>query len=265
MTDRYAVLGNPIAHSKSPQIHRAFAEQTGQDITYEAILAPINPFESLVRELIAKDYKGANITVPFKVDAYEMSAHLSERAKFAGAVNTLVFDERGIFGDNTDGLGLVRDIEANVGYTLSNAHVLLLGAGGAAQGVAEVLFNAEIASMTIWNRTHQKAQLLADKFADKRVQATRTLNASYDVVINATSASLTGETLNIQERQFKKGALAYEMMYGRETPFMAQARSAGAQVVDGLGMLVEQAAEAFYLWRGIRPETQAVIQALRNN
>ena len=261
--DKYAVIGNPISHSKSPQIHAAFAKQTNQNISYEAILAPLDSFEVTVRDLIASGYKGANVTVPFKFEAFALCDELTERAKTAGAVNTLSFAGQKICGDNTDGVGLVNDININLGYALKGARILLLGAGGAAQGVAAGLINAGAAEMAIWNRTQEKAQALAQKMGNKNV--TTSIAGTMDVVINATSTGLSGEKIPINESVFTHKTLAYDLMYGCETPFMAQARAAGARVSDGLGMLVEQAAYSFYLWRGVRPETKPVIAMLRSH
>lgn len=266
MTDKYAVIGNPIGHSKSPIIHQAFAKQTGEDISYEAILAPLDGFKSTVRELIAHGYKGANVTVPFKFEAYQLCDSLSARvvSSGAGAVNTLVNTHGNLHGDNTDGIGLRNDIEKNLGFDITNKHVLILGAGGAAHGVLNSLLCAS--SITIANRTHEKALELVMGIKDCEVNASTydSLEKSYDLIINATSTGLTDTALPIPDSVFAPGCLAYDMMYGRETPFMKQAREAGAQVADGLGMLVEQAAEAFYIWRGVRPLTQPVIAQLRN-
>lgn len=270
MTDKYAVIGNPIGHSKSPIIHKAFAKQTGEDISYEAILAPLDGFEATVRVLIAEGYKGANVTVPFKLDALQLVNRPSGRVHDAGAVNTLRFLENEIRGDNTDGVGLVRDIQQNLGVMIAGKRVLLLGAGGAAQGVLHPLLDESPAQLVIANRTLDKAQLMVKKILERRAvmltaQAFDDLgNAQFDIVINATSTGLTDTALPISSSIFAKGCLACDMMYGRETPFMQQARAAGVQVADGLGMLVEQAAEAFYIWRSVRPLTLPVIQQLRN-
>ncbi len=267
MTDRYAVIGNPIAHSKSPQIHAAFAKQTNQDISYEAVLAPLDGFEATVRELIKQGYKGANVTVPFKFEAYDACHQHTERAFVAGAVNTLSFNGGHIAGDNTDGVGLVNDIKDNLKHALGDARILLLGAGGAAQGVLLPLLNALPASITIANRTLEKAQRIAKKSSSATIVSANTFEAlqgQFDVIINATSAGLSDSALPISNSIFAKSCLAYDMMYGRETPFMAQAKTAGAQVADGLGMLVEQAAEAFYIWRNVRPQTAPVIKLLRS-
>ena len=273
MTDKYAVIGNPIAHSKSPIIHAEFAKQTNQDISYEAILAPINGLEAVVRDLIAKGYKGANVTVPFKFEAFELCDDLSFYAKGAGAVNILTFDEYCIKGENTDGYGLVTDILGNLDFSLENKDVLIIGAGGAARGVFLSIISALPASITIANRTLAKAKWMIQNMPvehDVRAFAAITFEhlsllhkQQFDIVINATSIGLTDTALPIPNSIFAKNCLAYDMMYGRETPFMAQARAAGAQVSDGLGMLVEQAAEAFFIWRGVRPETAPVIAMLR--
>lgn len=268
MTDKYAVIGNPIGHSKSPIIHAAFARQTNQDISYEAILAPLDGFESTVRSLIAQGYKGANVTVPFKLEALNL-VYPSNRALDEVAVNTLRFMGDEIRGDSTDGAGLIRDIQQNLGITISGKRVLLLGAGGAAESVLHPLLNQTPSSLIIANRTLNKAQSMVKKILDNHAFVLSAnafdamADAQFDIVINATSTGLTDTALPIPSSVFAKNCLAYDMMYGRETPFMAQARGAGAQVADGLGMLVEQAAEAFNLWRHIKPETQPVIQMIR--
>lgn len=265
--DRYAVVGNPIAHSKSPQIHTAFAKQTNQELSYERVVAPIDDFKTTIKELIAQGYKGVNVTVPFKFEAFNLCNTLTDRAQAAGAVNTLTFKDNQISGDNTDGAGLVRDITHNLKHILHNKRVLLLGAGGAAEGVLQPLLACELSCLVIANRTIEKAermisrqdgalnQLTASKYAD--------LTNSFDIIINATSAGLTDTALPIPNIIFAKSCLAYDMMYGRETPFMAQARANGAEIADGLGMLVEQAAEAFYIWRGVRSDTKPVIEMMR--
>ena len=268
--DRYAVLGNPIAHSKSPQIHAAFAKQTGQHISYEAMLAPLDGFAATVQDLIAQGYNGANVTVPFKFEAFALCDDLSARAFAAGAVNTLMFESGKINGDNTDGAGLINDITLNLGVALQGAQILMLGAGGAAQGVLLPLLNAKPAGITIANRRLEKAQLMVQKMAAQNAVFNITishyehLQGEFDLIINATSTGLSNSALPIPNSIFAKNCLAYDMMYGRETPFMAQARANGAQAADGLGMLVEQAAEAFYLWRGVRPKTAPVIALMKN-
>jgi shikimate dehydrogenase len=269
MTDKYAVIGNPIAHSKSPLIHAAFARQTGQNICYERVLAPLDGFANTVQDLIAQGFKGVNVTVPFKFAAYALCNNLSARAKSAGAVNTLSFSNDTMSGDNTDGAGLVRDITQNCGTAFANKRVLLLGAGGAAEGVLLPLIHEMPSSIVVANRSVDKAQKMIEKSAKNGVplQAStyaQLQNQTFDIIINATSTGLTDTALPLPDSVFGKNCLAYDMMYGRETPFMAQARANGATVADGLGMLVEQAAEAFYIWRGVRPETAPVMQALRD-
>lgn len=265
MTDRYAVIGNPIAHSKSPLIHRMFAEQTGQDISYEAILAPLDGFAATIGRLRKEGYKGCNVTVPFKFEAFKLATQLSERAQAAQAVNTLKFDGETILGDNTDGAGLVRDIEYNLGIPLQGKRILLMGAGGAAYGVALPLLDAG-AQLVVTNRTADKAVELAAKFPAHTIHGCgydELGGIRFDVVINATSAGLTDSEIPLPPTIFAPGALAYDMMYGRETPFMKFAREHGVRVADGLGMLVEQAAESFFIWRSVRPATAPVIAALR--
>jgi shikimate dehydrogenase len=263
MTDRYAVFGHPIAHSKSPQIHAAFARQTGQDMTYEAILVPLDGFADSMAQFIAAGGRGANVTVPFKEEAFRLASRLNPRARRAGAVNTLVFED-GVLGDNTDGAGLVADLTRNLHCTLAGRRILLLGAGGAARGVIEPLLDQSPAELVIANRTIDRAQELAELF-DRGVRACGfdALDEPFDLVINATAASLAGELPPLSPRVFTPDTLAYDMMYGRDTPFLAFARMHGAATADGLGMLVEQAAEAFWLWRGVRPDTASVIAALR--
>lgn len=269
MTEKYAVIGNPIAHSKSPLIHEAFAKQTNQNISYDRLLAPLDGFEATVRELIKRGYKGINVTVPFKLEAFELANTLSARAQDAGAVNTLIFNETGITGDNTDGAGLVRDIQQNLNIAIAGKRILLIGAGGAAEGVIAPILANQPQALVVANRTIEKAQRMVNKHVINYAQISASTfealqNKTFDMVINATSTGLTDTALPIPNTIFAQGCLAYDMMYGRETPFMQQARASGAQVADGLGMLVEQAAEAFYIWRGVRPETRSVMQQIRN-
>ncbi len=279
--DRYAVLGNPIGHSKSPQIHDAFAKQTNQKISYEAILVGVGPneFEEKIGQLIAEGYKGLNVTVPFKFNALLFVAQqgtVSPLANRARAVNTLIFRNGDIIGDNTDGTGLVRDVEKNLNFKIAGKRVLLLGSGGAAFGVLQPIADANPSRVVISNRTFAKAEEAArilseliDTSKNKTVciakQFDQLGDEAFDLVINSTSTGLTDTALPIPDSVFGQGCLAYDMMYGRETPFMALARAAGATVADGLGMLVEQAAAAFYIWRGVRPETKPVIKLLRNS
>lgn len=273
MTDRYAVIGNPISHSKSPLIHQLFGQQTAQAIHYEAIESPLETFPDTIARLRQDGYKGVNVTVPFKLQAWQLADVRSPAALRAEAANTLLFGAAEIVAHNTDGIGLVRDITKNAGVSLENKRLLLLGAGGAAQGVLWPLLEAAPESLVICNRSEEKARnmqaTLADHpvFAEKtRVLATAQLaGQGFDIVINATSAGLSGSEMAFPEGVLNTGALAYDMMYGRETPFMRWADGQGARVADGLGMLVEQAAEAFYLWRGIRPDTAPVLAGLRNS
>ncbi|PPD11970.1 shikimate dehydrogenase [Methylophilus sp.] len=271
--EKYAVIGNPIEHSKSPLIHQAFAKQFNKVIGYEKVLAPLDGFDATLQRLRAEGYLGANVTVPFKFEAFNACQTLSARAQAAGAVNTLSFNEQYIVGDNTDGYGLVSDILQHQHTRLAGKKVLLLGAGGAAQGVMLPLLQQKPSHLTVANRSVDKAQAMLDKFSSHAVSSETILqvktfvdlSVAYDIVINATSAGLTDSSLELPVDIFQANTLAYDMMYGRETPFMQQARAAGAHVADGLGMLVEQAAEAFYLWHGLRPETAPVIQSFRQS
>lgn len=277
MTSHYAVFGNPIAHSKSPLIHTEFARQTGQDMDYRAILAPLDKFAETVAIFRAEGGAGANVTVPFKEEAFRLASELTPRAHNAGAVNTLKFDEKKIIGDNTDGVGLVRDIARNLGFTIKGKRILLMGAGGAARGVIRPLLEESPAEIVLANRTVEKAEVLVAHFKKTFSAGTPSckllaspyeiLEGKFDLVINATAASLKGEVPPLPENILHSGSLAYDMMYGKEdTPFMAWARKHGAAIVsDGLGMLVEQAAESFFIWCEIRPQTAPVIQLLRNS
>lgn len=267
--DLYAVIGNPISHSKSPLIHSLFARQTKQDLEYTAIQAPEADFESTVRDFFRRGGKGLNVTVPFKERAWALVAQRAPRAERAGAVNTLVLDGDGrLLGDNTDGAGLVTDLERNQGIRLAGQRVLILGAGGAVRGVLEPLLAAQPAALVIANRTPAKADALARLFADKlAVQASGfgELEGVFDLIINATSASLQGELPPLDPALVGGQTVTYDMMYGHElTLFNRWALHQGAaQAIDGLGMLVEQAAEAFMLWRGVRPDTGPVLRTLR--
>lgn len=267
MTDKYAVIGHPISHSKSPLIHKMFAEQTGQDMSYEAIEAPLDGFAATIQRLRGEGYKGCNVTVPFKHEAFKLANELSGRARAAHAVNTLLFQDGMILGDNTDGVGLVADIEQNLDCKFLFKRVLLMGAGGAAHGVIWHLFNAG-AAIIISNRTMDKADKLAAEFEGYGTVFAKSYAAlagqQFDIVINATSSGLSEELPPLPAGLFKPGALAYDMMYGKETPFLRFAREQGAaRVADGLGMLVEQAAVAFHKWRGVAPDTAPVIANLR--
>jgi shikimate dehydrogenase len=280
MTDKYAVIGNPIAHSKSPLIHKMFAEQTGQDISYVAVESPLDGFAATVERLRKDGHKGCNVTVPFKFDAFKiadgygfevMDALGSDR--HADAVNTLDFRNGKIMAYNTDGFGLVNDIQKNCGIGLKGKHILLIGAGGAAAGVLHPLLEVSQSPLVIYNRTLGKAEALQKKvaqhekfrhFSIRPIQFGGLGKEQFDIVINATSAGLTNSEIPLPPNIFAPGALAYDMMYGRETPFMKFSREQGAAIVsDGLGMLVEQAAEAFYIWRGVRPDTRPVLEKLR--
>lgn len=263
MPDRYAVIGNPVTHSSSPWIHAQFARATGQEMEYGAIEAPLRGFAAAVAEFRAAGGKGLNVTLPFKGEAFRLCASTSARAAAAQAVNTLVLDRPGIYGDNTDGAGLLTDLKANLGRVLAGARVLLIGAGGAAQGVLAPLAESGAALVVVANRTVERARSLAARVAGVRACGLDELaGQSFDLVVNATSAGLSGEALALPAGLFRPGALAYEMVYGRDTPFLAQARAARAATADGTGMLVEQAAESFLLWRGVRPDTRAVRAAL---
>lgn len=273
MTDHYAVIGNPIEHSKSPLIHQAFAQQTAQDIAYDRVRAPLDGFVETVLALREKGYKGLNVTVPFKLEAYQLANRLTERAQDAGAVNTLLLNGTDIIGDNTDGIGLVRDILQNLGCNIQGKRILLIGAGGAAEGVLHPLLLQHPGLLIIANRSLDKALRMVRKVEERGDFRYVSVNAyafeqlhgqAFDIVINATSAALSNTQLPLPAGIFANGALAYEMMYGHVTPFMQFAHHNGAhQVVDGWGMLVEQAAEAFYLWRQVRPQTANVMAQLR--
>jgi shikimate dehydrogenase len=272
--DQYAVIGNPIEHSKSPWIHARFAEQTGEPIEYGRVLGPLGGFEQEAKRFIAAGGRGMNVTVPFKLDAHAFATSLSPRAAAAGAVNTLSFGPDGVRGDNTDGVGLVRDIEANLGVNLKGARVLLLGAGGAARGVVLPIFDRAPALLTIVNRTASKALQLVDQFSASAHEAgvrfagggADSIEAGrYDVIVNATAGSLDAALPDCDDRAFGAGTLAYDMMYSaKPTVFMQHAATLGARAADGLGMLVEQAAESFFIWRGVRPDGGAVLRELRS-
>jgi shikimate dehydrogenase len=259
--DRYAVIGNPVAHSKSPWIHAEFARLTGQPLTYGLIEAPPEGFVAAVQAFRAAGGRGLNVTLPFKEEAFRLAATTSERARVARAVNTLLLDGE-VSGDNTDGVGLVRDL-ANLEVDPAGKRVLLMGAGGAAQGVAGALLEAGVAELRIANRTAARAQALAARLPGVKGGGYESLPAAFDIVINATSAGLQGAAPRLAAGVLRPGVLAYDMVYGRDTPFLAAARAAGARACDGLGMLVEQAAESFFLWRGVRPVTAPVLERLR--
>jgi shikimate dehydrogenase len=263
MRDRYAVVGNPVAHSKSPEIHAQFARATGQNLEYGRIEAPLEGFERAVDAFRAQGGKGLNVTLPFKDAAYRYCGRASDRARQAGAVNTLVFAGDAISGDTTDGAGLVRDLAVNLGVGLGGKAVLLMGAGGAARGVVGSLLEAGAARVVVANRTVARAHALATRFNVEGCGYDELEGERFDLVVNATSAGLVDAAPALPRTVLGTRTLAYEMVYGRDTPFLAQARSAGARVADGLGMLVEQAAESFLLWRGVRPDTGPVLERLR--
>jgi shikimate dehydrogenase len=265
--DRYAVIGNPVAHSLSPAIHALFARQTGQAIEYGRILAPLGEFGGVARRFFGGGGRGANVTLPFKVDAFRFCDEGTSRAGQAEAVNVLSALPHGIVGDNTDGAGLVTDLTVNLGIGVAGSRVLLVGAGGAARGVAAPLLALAPAELVIASRTPERARDLAARFASLGNVTAIELGAvsgTFDLVINATSASTLGEPLPLPSSLWRPGVLAYDMAYGPAAlPFLEQARAAGASASDGLGMLVEQAAESFLIWRGMRPDTAPVIAALR--
>ncbi len=269
MTDLYAVIGNPVAQSKSPRIHAEFARQLAQDLRYEAILAPREGFAAAVAAFRAAGGRGLNVTVPFKLDAFALATERTERAQQAGAVNTLKFDGATALGDNTDGAGLVGDIEGALRFAIRDKRVLLMGAGGAARGVLLPLLRAKPASLALAKRTLAKALELERRFARfgpvVAGDYARLAGRQFDLVINATSASLTGDVPPLPRGVLAPGSLAYDMVYGNElTAFLRYATDHGAaQVADGLGMLLAQAAESFWLWRGLRPDTGPVRALLR--
>ena len=267
--DDYAVMGNPITHSKSPSIHTLFAEQTKQSILYTAIHVDIGGFKQAVGNFAAASGKGLNITVPFKQEAWELVGERSERAERAGAVNTIKIDDNKLYGDNTDGIGLVNDLTINHAIELKGKSILLMGAGGAARGVLIPLLKQNPSSLFIANRTPDKAKDLADDFSDAGNISGAGYDAiadlKFDVVINATAASLHGDLPPLPDTLLNDNASCYDMMYSaKPTPFMLWATKHKAKnVLDGLGMLVEQAAESFFIWRGVKPETKLVIEKLR--
>ncbi len=271
MTDRYLVLGHPIAHSQSPKIHALFAQQTQQDMAYEALdVAPGTLPDVLERVIVQEGVVGMNVTVPYKTEAFELCDMVSPRARRAGAVNTLLFHVDTLRGDNTDGVGLMRDLQ-NLDFDLEEKRILILGAGGAVRGILEPILRKTIDGLWIANRSVEKAEALVKEFVDLATTSVEALSFEvlaeqqpFDAVINATSASLSGELPPLPEGLFAEGAWAYDLMYAAQpTPFMQWATAHGARVADGLGMLVEQAAESFSIWRGVRPQTASVIEAIR--
>lgn len=278
MTDLYAVMGNPIGHSKSPQIHTAFAKITDQDLLYSAILVPLDGFDAAVDDFFRRGGKGLNITVPFKENAWRYADAFSARAKRAQAVNTLIQQDDGtVLADNTDGVGMVRDITVNQNVAIEGKRVLILGAGGAVRGVLQPVLEQNPAEIVIANRTVSKAEALAADFADLGESACcenklhacgfADVKGEFDLIINGTSASLAGELPPIPAACVTDKTVSYDMMYGAETTVFNQwaLDNGAAKAIDGLGMLVEQAAEAFRLWRDVLPQTQAVMNALRED
>ena len=268
--DKYAVFGNPIKHSKSPSIHAAFAAQCAQAMQYRAVRVEEDDFLRAARNFFNEGGSGLNVTVPFKHDAFDFADHLTERARRAGAVNTLSrADDGTIEGDNTDGIGIVRDMVANLGWVIQGVRVLIIGAGGAVRGVLEPLLRERPRELLIVNRTAEKAAQLAREFSDLApVEGggyDLIAQRQFDLVINASSAGLSGESPNLPSSLLTEHSCCYDMVYGAEpTPFMRwAAQNAAWAVSDGLGMLVEQAAESFYIWRHVRPETRPVINEIR--
>lgn len=274
--DHYFVLGNPIAHSKSPQIHARFAELTGQVIDYRTLLTPLDGFAATLAQLVRDGSCGCNVTVPFKFEAFQAASTQSDRAQLALAANTLVIENSMVHADNTDGIGLVNDIQNNAGVALAGRDVLLIGAGGAGAGALGPLLAARPRRLVLVNRTKAKADLLAARHrahsslnaalqkTELLTQDLQALDGNFDVVINASASSLSGSAVPVDSRVLKPGALAYDMMYGPAAAgFMTWAGEHGAHPRDGLGMLVEQAAEAFSLWRGVRPPAAQVLQEMR--
>ncbi len=268
--DRYAVFGNPIKHSKSPLIHAAFARQCNQQMQYRAVLVERDGLATAVSRFFAGGGAGLNITLPFKRQAFDLARRLSMRARRAGAVNTLTLVEDGVIaGDNTDGVGLLRDMVANLGWVVQKQRILILGAGGAARGVLEPLLRDNPREVLVVNRTAARAEQLAAEFADiAAVEAgpyELLAGRSFDLIINATSAGLTGEMPQLPDTLLTERSCCYDMVYGAQpTPFMRwAAHNAAWAVADGLGMLVEQAAESFYVWRHVRPDTRPVIRQIR--
>lgn len=268
--DRYAVMGNPIGHSLSPQIHNAFAAETKQQLSYSAMLVELGQFAQAVSSFFNADGKGLNVTVPFKQEAWDLAEELSEEAEIAGAVNTLFKDQNGrLQGYNTDGIGLIRDIKNNHESRLEGKKILVLGAGGATRGILLPLLREQPLHLCIANRTSSKAEALAVLFEEHGDLSSSGLDEldgmKFDWIINASSASLQGELPPLTPEMLNAGAACYDLMYAKEeTVFCQWARQAGAlKVMDGIGMLVEQAAESFYLWRGVRPETANLIQTIK--
>ena len=268
MPDAYAIFGHPVAHSKSPWLHDTFARQTGQALTYQAIDAQPGTFQDQVKSFMQQGGAGANVTAPFKLEARAMADECRDAAALAGAANCLKFEDGRIIAQNFDGVGLARDIAVNLGCPMAGRRVLLLGAGGAARGAIQPFLDAGPACLVVSNRTPEEAHALEATEAWRgRIEAcapTDLRKESFDLVVNATSASLYGERPDIPPEAFGPDCLAYDLVYGKGlTPFLAFARQSGAtRLADGVGMLVEQAAEAFEWWRGVRPSTDAIIKEM---
>jgi len=270
--DRYVVAGQPVAHSQSPFIHAAFARQTGEALVYERLACPIDGFEGAVGAFAASGGRGCNVTMPFKFEAFSLAHVRTPRAALAGACNVLAFEPDGWHGDNTDGAGLVRDLERNAGATLAGARILLIGAGGGAAGVLGPLSAAGAAEIVVANRTPERAAALVARHLEQRSDGDGALRAApldacgsgFDVVVNASASSVAGAAIPVGAVTLRRGSVAVDLMYGPPAlPFLAWAEANGATGRDGLGMLVEQAAEAFFFWRGVAPETAPVLAALR--
>lgn len=262
---KYAVVGNPISHSKSPEIHRMFARQTRQAIDYERLEGPLDGFDEFALGLRDAGYHGLNVTIPFKLDAAKLATELTPRARLAGAVNTLRFDEDEIYGDNTDGIGFVRDVTVRLKFKLAGASILILGAGGGVRGLIGALLEEKPRWIAVANRTHGRAQELADEFGIEAIHFDEVPAEHFDLIINGTATSLNHAAPAVDPETFDDCALAYDLGYmPGATPFMRLAQQGGARAVaDGLGMLIEQAAESFYVWRGVRPDTAPVYKEMR--
>ena len=267
--DQYRVVGNPIAHSKSPHIHMHFAKNTNRQMNYVYLVGDLETFEQQVKDFFNEGGKGMNVTAPFKERAFALCTNLSRRAQKAGAVNTLKQNSDGsLFGDTTDGIGMVHDIKINNQQILKGKRVLIVGAGGAVRGVLESIFAEQPKEVIITNRTLSKAQTLVDLFADEAVPFSAVsfadISGQFDLIINATSASISGASLPIPDAVIGANTWCYDMMYSKDsTIFLEWAKRLGAQGSDGLGMLVEQAAESFALWHGIRPNTDELMREMR--
>lgn len=263
--DRYAVVGNPVVHSRSPEIHRMFAQAVRQAITYERLEGPLDGFEEFALGLRDAGYLGLNVTIPFKLDAAKMADLLTARARLAGAVNTLKFDGETIHGDNTDGIGFMLDITHRLGFKVAHSAILVLGAGGGVRGLIASLLEEKPKWIAVANRTHGRAQELADEFGVEAIRMDEIPAEHFDLIVNGTASSLNHDAPPIDPETFDDCALAYDLVYApQSTPFMQLAQRGGARAVaDGLGMLIEQAAESFLFWRGVRPDTAPVYRELR--